>query len=635
MGLDRNQIIGIILLFGLFTLWTWVMKPSEEELRQQRLQDSLAQVELDMAAELEQKSAGTMELIDSAYEGARTSTGTGVDSAAVDAALQARFGSYAAAANGQEESFVLENDKIRITFSNKGGVITDVLLKDYEQIKLDEDRKEYKVPLHLMNDANNVFEYVLPVNGAMNNTVKTSALFFEGRKSNNAIVFTARAADGSSFTQKYTLSTDSYVLDYDVEVSGAGTRGMQLNWVTYLGKVEKNSGYEKYYTTVYYKEYEDDVDYCNCRKSDVDDLTDTPLKWISHSNQFFNTSLIADGKFGGGQLETEMLEDEADNLKILRSLVAIDLEGRDTEQFAMQMYIGPNEFGRLRQFDASLEDIIPFGRSIFGTINRWIIRPVFNFLLKLISVEGLVILLLTFIVKIVLYPLTYKMLYSQAKMSALKPEMAGLREKYKDDQQKMQMETMKIYREYGVSPLGGCLPMVAQMPIWFALYRFFPASIEFRQAEFLWATDLSSYDVFFYLPFEIPFYGAHVSLLTILWAGTTVLYTYYNTRHMDMATMNPAMKYMQYFMPVMFLFFFNNYASGLTLYLLFSNVLNIALTIGTKKLIFDDDKIRAELQKNKEKPKKQGGFQARLEKAMKEQQKMQDAKAKKSKGKGK
>jgi YidC/Oxa1 family membrane protein insertase len=192
---------------------------------------------------------------------------------------------------------------------------------------------------------------------------------------------------------------------------------------------------------------------------------------------------------------------------------------------------------------------------------------------------------------------------------------------------------MKVYREYGVSPLGGCLPMVLQMPIWFALYRFFPASIEFRQAKFLWATDLSSYDVFMNLPFDIPFYGAHISLFTILWAGTTVLYTHYNMRHMDMGAMGnqKMLMYMQYFMPVMFLFFFNNYASGLTLYLLFSNVINIGLTLGTKQFIFNDEKIMAELNLNKAKPKKKSGFSQRLEQALKEQQRAQEERKKKSK----
>ena len=219
-------------------------------------------------------------------------------------------------------------------------------------------------------------------------------------------------------------------------------------------------------------------------------------------------------------------------------------------------------------------------------------------------------------------------------MGALKPRIEALKTKLGDDQQAVQMETMKLYREFGVNPLGGCLPMVVQIPIWFALYRFFPASIEFRQAPFLWATDLSSFDVFAYLPFEIPFYGAHISMFTLLWAISTVIYTYYNTKHMDMSA-NPAMKYMQYMMPIMFLFFFNNFASALSCYLLFSNVINIGQTLITKNFIIDQDKIEKELQAYKKKPKKKGGFQERLSKALEEQKKMQAQKEKTVKGGGK
>lgn len=623
MGLDRNQITGIILLFGIFMLWTTLNAPTEEELKQKRAQDSLAQIEeLAETAKIENPEETVSVLSER--------EALPVDSAAISSELAARFGPYAISASGEEKFYTLENELVKITFSSLGGAVTDVALKEYEQILLDEDRKEYKVPLHLLNDEKNIFEYLVPVKSTQNGIVKTSALYFDAKVGANEIVFTARASDGSRFVQTYKLQPDSYTMDYDVNVDGAGTNGIGLNWVTYLGKVEKNSQYEKYYTSVYYKEVDEDVDYCSCRKSAVDDLSDSKLKWVSHSNQFFNTALIAKDRFGGAQLETEMLEDDDQNLKILRSLIDIPLEGRASELIAMSLYVGPNEFNRLRTFDVELEDIIPFGSSIFGTINRWIIRPIFNFLLGFIGSKGIVILLLTLTVKLVLYPLMLKMLHSQAKMSALKPKMAHLKDKFKDDSQGLQMETMKIYREYGVSPLGGCLPMVAQMPIWFALYRFFPASIEFRQASFLWATDLSSYDVFVNLPWDVPFYGQHVSLLTLLWAGTTVIYTYYNTRHMDMNSMNPMMKYMQYFMPIMFLFFFNNYASGLTLYLFYSNVLNIGLTIGTKKLLFNEDKLREQLEEKKKnkKPKKKGGFQDRLEKAMSEQKRIAEQKEK-------
>ncbi|MDX1407425.1 MAG: membrane protein insertase YidC [Saprospiraceae bacterium] len=619
MQLDRNQLIGIFLLFGIFYLWTILNRPSPEEVAErQRIQDSISQ------AQLAEAGADTSTVL------IESDTGTAAPIPVVSDSVRAlqqvqRLGAFGSAAQGDQQDFVLENDLVRVTISNKGGMIRDVELKEYDKILLDDEKEEYKVPVHLLNKEDNIFEYHLPLPGASGGIVRTSELYFDAQQSGNTLTLTARGANGLAFIQKYALEDDSYIVDYDIAIEGADqldrSEDLKLRWVNHLDKIEKNYQYEKYYTTVYYREIDEDPDYCSCRRDDTDDLQSRPLKWISHSNQFFNTSLIADERFEGGVLQTQMLDDESDDLKILRTNITLPLEGNRTEQIGMTMYLGPNEFSRLRAFGQSLEDIIPFGRSIFGTINRWVIRPIFNVLSGIMSVKGIVILLLTFLVKVVLFPLMYRMLYSQAKMSALKPQLAGLKDKFKDDSQKQQMETMKVYREYGVSPLGGCLPMLAQMPIWFALYRFFPAAIEFRQADFLWATDLSSYDVFAHLPFTIPFYGDHVSLFTLLWAITTVIYTYYNTRHMDMASMNPMMKYMQYFMPIMFLFFFNNYASGLTLYLFYSNVINIGMTIGTKKFLFDDEKIKAELMANKAKPKKKGGFQARLEQAMKEQQK--------------
>jgi YidC/Oxa1 family membrane protein insertase len=235
---------------------------------------------------------------------------------------------------------------------------------------------------------------------------------------------------------------------------------------------------------------------------------------------------------------------------------------------------------------------------------------------------------MTLIVKIVVFPLGYKMLQSQAKMTALKPEIDKIKAKYKDDMQKQQMETMKIYNEFGVNPLGGCFPLLLQMPIWIALYRFFPATIEFRQESFLWATDLTSYDVFATLPFSIPMFGATVSLFAFLWMLSTLVFTYYSSKSMDFSS-NPAMLYMQYLMPVMFWVMFNKTAAGLTVYMFFSNLLNIAQTILGKNFLFDTEKIRAKLELNKSKPKKQGGFRDRFESLMKEQQRIQQEKLKK------
>ena len=294
----------------------------------------------------------------------------------------------------------------------------------------------------------------------------------------------------------------------------------------------------------------------------------------------------------------------------------------------MHFYIGPNEFNRLYDLGFSMSDIIPFGQNIMGTINRWVIRPLVNVLTSLFSSKGIVILMLTLLVKLLLFPLSYRMIYSQSKMTSLKPEIDRLKERHGDDQQKVQMETMKMYREFGVNPLGACFPMLLQLPIWFALYRFFPASIEFRQANFLWASDLSSYDEFFQLPFKIPFgFGDHISLFALLWVLSTLLYTWYNSKNMDFSA-NPSMLYMQYIMPVMFMGFFNSSASGLSAYMLFSNLLNIGQTLATKYFLIDEKKIKAGMDAYRKKPKKKSGFGERMENMIKEQQKAAEEKAK-------
>jgi YidC/Oxa1 family membrane protein insertase len=355
------------------------------------------------------------------------------------------------------------------------------------------------------------------------------------------------------------------------------------------------------------------------------------VKWFAHSNQFFNTSLMArDFSFREFTGETKLLGDSDSNLKLLKSSAVVSLNNGTAN---MSIYAGPNEFERLKAEGNSLQDIIPFGASIFGAINRWVIHPILDLLSRFISSQGIVILMLTLLVKLLVYPLTYRMVLSQTKMAALKPRLDDLKKKFGDDQQAMSMETMKLYSEFQVNPLGGCLPIFLQMPIWFALYRFFPAAIEFRQHSFLWATDLSSFDSIMQLPFHLPFgAGNHLSLFTIIWVVTTLWYTWYSMKQMDATSMQndqmKVMKYMQYTMPVFFMFFFNSFASGLTLYLCFSNILNIAQTVLTKRFLIDKDKIMAELEANRNKPKKTGGWRAKFEETMKEQQRLQAEKLK-------
>jgi YidC/Oxa1 family membrane protein insertase len=609
--MEKNQIIGFVLIFIIITAWSLLNEPTAIE--------DIPQTEIDVPAQAENiESTAPISLVESIGDS------LGVAEKAI---LRSQYSVFGSSILGKNEDVVLENDKIKILFSSKGGTIKYIELKDYYKIIENENQEVSKSLVRLFENSKNKFNYQLSLEGKK---INTQDLFFDVSQNGSKVTFSLKGDDGASFEQVYSLNEGSYTIDYNIQTKGLkgiitnDPAAVSMEIKNHLDKIEQNFTFEKRYSTIYFREKDEDSDYCSCTSSDVEDLGAQPVQWFSFAHQFFNISLIAkDKSFNGLLATTEYLDDSAEELKIASTRTNVPLTGDDS--FAMQIYAGPNEFKLLSAFDNHLQDIIPFGRSIFGTINRVMIRPFFDWLTQFINSKGLVIILLIFIIKTALYPLTYKMLHSQAKMGALKPQLATMKEKYKDDAQKQQVETMKVYREYGVNPVGGCLPMVIQMPIWYALFRFFPASITFRQEPFLWASDLSSYDSFIHLPFTIPSLGAHLSLFTILWAISTVIYTYYNMRHMDMSA-NPAMKYVQYFMPLMFFFFFNNYASGLTCYMLFSNLINIGQTVLTKNFVFDDEKIMAELNIKKSKPKKTTGFQARLEQAMQQQQKIQEEK---------
>ena len=616
--MEKNHIIGFILLFATLFVWSYLNKPSEAEMaKHKRMQDSIANIQI-VADSLDQATvkdfvAKTPEV--QLPDSVKLAQNAGI------------YGPLAAASVGTDRVYTLENDKVKVTFSSKGGKVTSVQLKDYTKRNYTRGEETTEEQVVLLNDERNKFEYLLPIASAPSGYVSTEDLYFTGSQSGNTITFTAQASTGGSFQQIYTLDGD-YHLDYKIGYAGldkvfnAKANTIGFNWENYLHDYERNAQFEQQYSAVYYKEHEDsDPSDCGCMQDDKEILDEEKLDWVSHSNQYFNSTLIATKMpFESGVVESiknEIVEDQPiSHIEKLTTQLEIPMEGNS---FDMSMYIGPNEYNNLKAYDLSLEYIIPFGNSIFGTINRYVIRPVFDFFSKYIGSLGVVIILVIFIIKMLLYPLMYKMLHSQALMGALKPQLAHLTDKYKDEPQKKQMETMKIYKEYGVSPLGGCLPMLIQMPIWYALFRFFPASLSFRQESFLWAQDLSSFDDFFHLPFTIPFVGDHLSLFTILYSVSMLIYTYYNTKHMDMSA-NPAMKYMQYLMPVMFFGFFNTYASGLTCYMFFSNLINIGQTVITKSFVFNDEKLQAELKAKKAAPKKVNKFQQRMEEAMKQQQ---------------
>lgn len=620
--MDRNQIIGFGLIFMLLIGYTYLTKPSPEEIKaMEARQDSIERVQqMDTTQQLAQGALDT------------SNTAVAVDDSVALAQNASVFGAFAPASVGKAAMIVLANDVMEIQFSTKGAQIEAVRLKDFEKFEKQADNTFVKVPLKLLEDRKDRLEYIVPVANTAKGTVRSSDLYYTPTLEGRTLRLRADAGQGRYLEQVYTLEADdSYYLDVDVNLVGLNqvipdnATGIELRWDNHLDKLEKNAQYERnQYSGIHYRL----VDKKPKTMRNNEKTVTGEVQWVSSAQQFFNTTIIPDAPFQSIDVAAVPMDDDNEDLKRNSLKTTLAYQHNPSETLGMRWYIGPNDFGKLRAADMRLEDIIEFGWGIFGAINRWIIRPIFNFLHGFIGSAGIVILLLTLVVKLALYPLTYGMLRSQAKMAALKPQLEKIKERTGDDQQAYSVEQMNLYRETGVNPLGGCFPMVLQMPIWFALYRFFPAFIDFRHEGFLWADDLSSYDSIWTFG-DVPLLSMldfdHISLFTILWALTTLLYTYYNTKHMTMP--NPAMKYVQYFMPIMFIFFFNNFASGLTSYLLFSNVINIVQTLVTKNFLIDQKKLEAQLEANKKKPKKQSKFQSKLQEAMQQQQELQKQRA--------
>lgn len=648
MKSNNSTFTGFMLLILLWLTYTLLTQPSaeelaakkkakEEQLVAQQRQDSLDQINND-------ESQVYLDSIQNDTTLTQAEKDSITDSVQQEV-LGDKYGVFTPAAVGQNEQKTLENDKFKITFNTKGGTIAKVEVKDFLQYNQATEDPYDKEPLVLMNDPKNKFEYYIPLNGTSKGDVSTADLFFEPELKGNVLRMRAYAADKSKYIeQKYTIG-ENYVLDYQLTLEGVNDvmprdRNIILNWYSYVSKIEKNPHYEATMTTVYYKNVDDDFNYCDCRSTDKDEL-ELPVEWVSQSQQFFNTSLFAESGtvFKTATVATKMLDAKSPHLKELGSLIEIETKDQKSAAYNMQMYIGPNDYDELVLMGNEFERIIPFGWSIFGFISRSVIRPLFNFFAMFISNYGLIILLLTFLIRLVLFPLQYKMILNGVKMSVIKPELEAMRNKHKDDPSGMQAAQMRMYQEYGLNPLGGCLPMLLTMPIWIALYRFFPSSIAFRQKEFLWADDLVSYDSiwdFGEYPIIYDIYGAHMSLFTLLWMLSMFAFLWYNSKQMDMSAAGGAnmkmMKYMQFSFPVLFFFALNSWAAGLTAYMLFSNLLNITQTFVTKNILINKDKLRAEMLENKKnfKEKPQTGFMAKYQELLKEQQEME---RKKNKGK--
>lgn len=605
--MDRNSIIGLLLI-GLvlitFSMWN---APSEEELAaRQRAQDSLELAKQTKPDAAQQKATDVLDTLVATV----TDTTVSADSSQ-SLAQQNRYGLFAAAANGTESFSYLENDELRVTFTNKGGRVHAVQLKKYKTF----DGK----PLVLFESDSTRFAFSF---FSQNKDITTSDFYYTLHKEAPGVI-TYRLYAGQSFIEHtYRLPKNGFMLDFAMSLSGMekviapNLNFIALDWQQNIYKKEKSQEAEANNSTIYYKYPDEEADYLT-ETSDENLDVSTKVEWISFKQQYFNTTLISKKGFEKPTKLSVLHYEEFDSLaKFMKAGITLPFSHKSQENFDMTFYFGPNHYQTLKSYELGMEKLVPLGWGIFGWVNKFIVIPIFNFLNAFNLNYGIIILILTIAIKVMLLPLTYKAFLSTAKMKVLKPEMEEIQAKHKDDPMKSQQELLAMYRKAGVNPLGGCLPMLLQMPILIAMFRFFPASIELRQESFLWADDLSTYDSILDLPFTIPFYGDHVSLFTILMTISTILYTHMN---MQMTAQNAQMKWIMYLMPVMFLGIFNNFSSGLSYYYFLANVISFGQQY-LFKLAVNEQAIHAKIQENKKRPQAQtkSKFQQRLEQMAKE-----------------
>ncbi len=648
--MTRDNILGLILIAAILIGYSIWMAPSEEErMEARRIQDSIAAVQR-AEAEAEARMAEEPDTLPEEFTDLPeevTPDTEDPDSVRI-AALQERMGHFSGAATGEPHYYTVENDVFRFRISKKGGHIHTAELKDYKTYD--------QQPLLLLDGKDEKFTFNF---FSGNRNISTENLYFtpylNGQPftgdpetpvaGNGPMTFSMRAysdfhtAESPSYIEmSYGLSEGEYMIDFDVRFVGtreaiaANTTFINLDWQARLPRLEKNRDNEQNNTTIYYKYTNDEVSRIRPTRDDEERLS-TSVRWISFKHQFFSSVLVSEEGFANADIATVSLgEDEEDYLKDVSASINLDYDGRGDNTYNMRWYLGPNSYRTLTAYDLELERQIPLGWGFFLTswINRFAVIPVFNFLDSFQLNYGIVILILTILLKLVLLPIAFKTYLSQAKMRLLKPEIDELGKKFpkKEDAMKKQQATMSLYKKAGVNPMSGCIPMLLQLPILIALFRFFPASIELRQEAFLWADDLSSYDSILSLPFSIPFYGDHVSLFTLLMAGSMIIYTHMNSQMMSSGNQMPGMKTMMYFMPVMLLGIFNNFASGLSYYYFLANVITFGQMFLFRRFI-DEDALRAKMEANKKKPVKKSKWQQRMEQLAKQQEEQKKKKRKK------
>lgn len=643
--MDKNTLIGITLCIAIFLGFSLWNRPSEEQLAmQRRYRDSIAQ-EQQRQAQTEYQQSRMRDSIDraEAQAAADTTSGPAADSAR-NARYAAQFGKFAPAATGQSRDITIANNKIAVTLATKGAMIKTVQLKNF---KTNSGDSLYIIQRDPQNETNLDFF-------AGNNAISTRNLYFtyDGDDTQTAApqkpcsaTFRAHVDQTSWLEFAYTLDDDSYILNYTITfhnldgIINKNSSYLDLTWNQFLPVLERGNTWEHNNSGIMYQYDGDDVEELGMTSDHDQERLAGDTKWIAYKGQFFSSALIARNTFPNAQVEIQKTHTRQ-NLKYAASRIALP---SSADADTMAFYFGPNKFKILKDIhltqddDLRLESLVPLGWSIIGWCNRYLIIPLFNWLGSFISSYGLIILIMTLIVKLVLLPLTYKSYKSTAAMRVLKPQVEKLNAKYPkpEDAMKKQQDTMELYRKAGVSPMGGCLPMLIQMPVLIALFRFFPASIELRQQSFLWSDDLSAYDSILDFGFSLPGYGDHISLFALLMAGAMLLQTKVSGQ-MDSGQQMPGMKLMMYLMPVMMLCWFNDYSSGLTYYYFLSNIIAILQIVLIRNNMDEQAilaKLNAKVAKNSGK-KKKSGLLERLQEAQRRQMKIMEEQQK-NKGKKK
>jgi YidC/Oxa1 family membrane protein insertase len=513
---------------------------------------------------------------------------------------------------GQAQEVIIENEEIALKFSTKGAHPVSAWLKGY---------KTYSgKPLYLFNGKNNELSAMLPTSSP----VSTADLYFTSveRSEPNGdknITFTADLGNNQKVNIVYILPSKGYMVQCYFDIDGMQTNSLALNWQTEALHTEKDVETERLNSQMYYRFKNDDGDYYTINNKDKETLEEN-TRWLGLRLHYFSTALVSDEGFSKINIAGTTKLADTNAVAFNKNTMIVPVKNDGTVK--LNWYIGPNHYNTLRQYKIGLDDMVPLGYGVMAFVkyvNKWLIIPIFNVLSGFISNYGVIIILMTLIIRLILSFFTYKSYLSAAKMRVLKPELDELRAKLGDDQQKFSMEQMKLYRSAGVNPLGGCLPTLFQLPILFAMYYFFPSSIELRQESFLWANDLSTYDNIANLPFNIPFYGSHVSLFTLLMTASSLFLALYNRNMTVQDPNNPMLKWMPYIFPFLLIGVFNKMAAALTFYYFFSNMISIAQQFIIQKYIINEKAIHAKIQENRNKPATPSKWAARLEEMQKSQ----------------